>query len=82
MSFTEKNMVELLCPNINCGHKWAYSGKSKFYASCPFCRTNVHVFKNKLENLCRDKSSKSKSIQDTYSCDSTIRDSLGGTHTN
>jgi hypothetical protein len=79
---TEKNKVVLICPNLDCGHRWMYRGKSNFYASCPFCRTNVHVFKNKLENLCRDKSSKSKSNQDTNNCDSTIRDSPRGAHTN
>ena len=52
MPLTEKNMVKLMCPNTDCRHKWIYHGKSKFYASCPFCRTNVHVFKNKLRNLC------------------------------
>lgn len=80
MSLTEKNMVELLCPNIDCGHKWTYSGNSKFYASCPFCRTNVHVFKNKLENLCRDNGSKSKSNQEIHTRNSTIRNSPGGAH--
>ncbi len=30
----------------NCGYEWAYSGKSKFYASCPRCRSTV-VFSKK-----------------------------------
>ena len=73
----EKDKVKLMCPNIDCGHKWIYRGKSKFYASCPFCRTNVHVFKDKLRNLCVGHSPKlSPGIEH---CDSNIPDSSGGT---
>lgn len=77
MSLTEKNKVKLMCPNTDCGHKWIYHGKSKFYASCPFCRTNVHVFKNKLRNLCLGHSTKPSLGIDC--CDSNIPDSSGGT---
>jgi len=26
-----------------CGHRWTYCGKSKWYASCPMCKTSVKV---------------------------------------
>ena len=74
---TEKNTVELLCPNTDCGHKWTYRGKSKFYASCPFCRTNVHVLKDKLENRCISP----KSSQSTDYLDSNLHGSSGGDYT-
>jgi hypothetical protein len=73
----EKDKIELTCSNVDCGHKWMYRGKSKFYASCPFCRTNVHVFKNKLENL--SLGNRSKSSPDCG--DSNIHDSSGGEST-
>ena len=79
VSLTEKNVVELLCPNIDCGHKWTYRGKSRFYASCPFCRTNVHVFKNKLRNLCLGNCP--KPCPDKNHWDSNFHDSSGGEYT-
>lgn len=41
--------VPLECPNSECRHTWKYNGKSKFYTSCPYCRTNVHVINNKVD---------------------------------
>ena len=29
-----------------CGYSWEYKGKSKFYASCPRCRTNIKIKEN------------------------------------
>jgi|tagenome__1003787_1003787.scaffolds.fasta_scaffold20916888_4 ribosomal protein S27E len=39
----EKHGIEVKC---NCGYEWTYAGKSKFYASCPRCRSTV-VFSKK-----------------------------------
>ena len=29
-----------------CGYEWDYNGKSKWYCSCPRCRTSIKVKKN------------------------------------
>lgn len=46
----EESKSYLRCPNEECSHTWMYNGKSRFYASCPFCRKNVHVIKNKVNS--------------------------------
>lgn len=33
--------MDLKCQR--CGYEWDYKGKSKWYASCPRCRTTVKV---------------------------------------
>lgn len=38
--------MKLKCPNKKCRYEWEYSGKGKFYTSCPVCKYNVRV--NKL----------------------------------
>ncbi|MGH9982712.1 MAG: hypothetical protein ACRD8W_02000 [Nitrososphaeraceae archaeon] len=40
--------VRLRCPNSACAHEWDYRGQSKFYASCGFCRANVHVVRDRV----------------------------------
>ena len=30
-----------------CGHNWDYKGKSKWYATCPMCKTSVNIKKQK-----------------------------------
>ena len=44
----EKEAIKLRCPNMSCRHEWNYRGNSKFYASCSFCRTNVHVVRDRV----------------------------------
>lgn len=34
-------MVEMKCHR--CGHEWEYKGKSKYFTSCPQCKTSVKV---------------------------------------
>ncbi len=38
-------MKELKCHR--CKHEWIYKGKSKWYASCPDCRTSVRIKEKK-----------------------------------
>ncbi|MCW4043522.1 MAG: hypothetical protein NWE90_07350 [Candidatus Bathyarchaeota archaeon] len=38
-------MVKLKCSRKTCGHIWNYKGHSKFYTSCPVCKTTVNVKK-------------------------------------
>ena len=48
ITLCQNKKPRLKCPNEECNHIWIYHGKSRFYASCPFCRRNVHVIKNKI----------------------------------
>ena len=40
--------VRLRCPNQECQNTWTYRGNSKFYASCTYCRTSVHVIRDRV----------------------------------
>lgn len=42
-------VARLRCPNVACRHEWNYRGQSKFYASCGYCRTNVHVVRDRIK---------------------------------
>jgi len=41
--------MKLKCQH--CGHVWNYSGKKKFYATCPECLVHVNIKKAKLEEV-------------------------------
>lgn len=36
-------MVRVRCTRPDCGHEWEYSGKSKFYITCPCCYRKINV---------------------------------------
>ncbi|MFH1430959.1 MAG: hypothetical protein ABIG37_00635 [Nanoarchaeota archaeon] len=38
--------MKIVCPK--CKHKWDYSGKSKYYVTCPCCYRKINI--NKLKN--------------------------------
>ena len=40
-------MVKIKCHN--CEHLWDYTGKKKFYATCPSCRFNVNIINNTVK---------------------------------
>jgi len=40
------NMVKMKCSNEKCEHEWEYKGKSKIYATCPFCKKSIKTNKN------------------------------------
>jgi len=48
-------MTKIRCPK--CRYTWNYTGKSKYYCSCPRCRKNIKIKKAELTT-----SSKSKEI--------------------
>jgi len=33
-----------------CKHEWNYKGKSKWYVSCPICKTSIPIKKGVKEN--------------------------------
>lgn len=42
------------CPSPICGnHRWIYRGRSSIYATCPSCKRNVLIPKNKIERPLR-----------------------------
>lgn len=41
----EKTLLVVQCDNPACLHIWNYTGKSRFFVSCPFCRRNVNLRK-------------------------------------
>jgi len=43
---TNSDTITLKCKR--CLHVWDYSGGSKYYASCSYCRTSVNIEKNRL----------------------------------
>lgn len=57
MLLTEKHSdaIFLRCPNVLCKHEWRYRGNSKFYASCTYCRTNVHVVRDRIQVIDENK---------------------------
>lgn len=36
-------IIMLKCPRVTCRHKWDYTGKNNWVASCPRCKTTVSV---------------------------------------
>jgi len=42
-------LLKLNCQR--CGYGWNYSGKSKYYATCPKCLIHVSIPQNKTEEL-------------------------------
>ena len=47
MSITiEQNVIPLKCQR--CRHKWHYTGKNKYVATCPHCRTYVTIKKGSI----------------------------------
>lgn len=40
-------MKKLICQR--CGHEWEYKGKSKYFTSCPQCKTSVKVNRIKMD---------------------------------
>ncbi len=38
------------CPNLKCQYEWLYSGRFRYYATCPTCRRNVKIQENKIES--------------------------------
>lgn len=36
-------MVRVKCTRPNCGHEWDYTGKSRFYITCPSCYRKISV---------------------------------------
>ena len=42
--------MRIRCPNIQCRHEWQYKGSMFFYATCPNCRHNVRLDRNKVES--------------------------------
>ena len=47
-------MVILKCTKKECGYKWNYTGKSKFYASCPRCKTPIKILYKKVKKVQQD----------------------------
>ena len=46
--------IWIRCPSPICGnHQWLYRGRSFIYASCPSCKRNVLISKNKIESPLR-----------------------------
>jgi len=41
--------MQLKCKRQGCEREWEYKGKSKFYASCPQCKSSVRIRKPKEE---------------------------------
>lgn len=37
--------IRLKCNYNICGHEWTYHGNSRFYTSCPICKSQVSVKK-------------------------------------
>lgn len=35
--------IKVICSNQECLYEWAYGGKSKWYASCPRCHSNIRI---------------------------------------
>jgi ribosomal protein S27E len=35
--------MQVKCDREGCGHKWDYTGKSRFKATCPMCRKIVNL---------------------------------------
>ena len=47
MSITiQQNVIPLKCQR--CRHKWNYTGKNKYVATCPHCRTYVTLKKGSI----------------------------------
>ncbi len=44
----KKKMIRLTCQRSSCKYEWNYKGKSKFYATCPRCRSTVNIEKQKI----------------------------------
>ena len=42
-------LMMLKCQNPDCGYEWDYNGESKFYATCPRCKSSVSIRKQKEE---------------------------------
>src|ERR687885_640395 len=36
------------CSTRECGYTWYYTGKMIFYATCPSCKRNIRIEKNKV----------------------------------
>ena len=46
--------IWIRCPSPICGnHQWLYRGRSFIYATCPSCKRNVLISKNKIERPLR-----------------------------
>jgi len=39
-------MVKMKCHH--CGHVWDYTGKAKYYATCPTCHYKVNMRKHRV----------------------------------
>lgn len=35
--------ILLICKKVGCKYSWNYQGNSKFWASCPRCKTPIKV---------------------------------------
>ncbi len=51
----EKKGIKKICHR--CGHTWIYTGQSKFFCSCPKCRTSITI--NKKRKIFLEKTSSS-----------------------
>ncbi len=38
-----KKKIHMFCGRASCMYDWEYSGASKFYATCPRCKSSVRV---------------------------------------
>ena len=46
--------IWIRCPNRICGHyQWLYKGRFFIYATCPSCKHNVLISKNRIERPLR-----------------------------
>lgn len=48
--YNEANLKRMWirCPNSKCQYAWPYSGRFRYYATCPSCRRNVKIQENKI----------------------------------
>lgn len=41
--------IIICCTRKNCNYMWRYRGYGMFFATCPRCRRNIKIPKNKVE---------------------------------